>query len=220
MSGDNGAENAPAQERSRKPEPPYCWQNKEALRKIREHLDGDSLLPYALSVYCALTENASDKGEEKFTTLQSHLARLAGNVSTRTVQRVLPVLREIAVVDYMTPKLRGPITFQLLSVGTYCPIVATNSHNVATNEKTAFQTDNRSNNEGTKKEQRKKQPQEVTSDFIAQQQSLFQNVNVEQEYAKAKAWALTNGRKCNRRFFENWLARAKPDPAVGKKEER
>ena len=75
--------------RTRTPEPPYCWQSKEALRKIREHFDGDSLLPYALSVYCALTENASNKGEEEFTTLQSHLAQLAG-VSVRTVRRVLP----------------------------------------------------------------------------------------------------------------------------------
>ena len=39
--------------RSRTPTPPYCWQSKEALRMIREHLDGDSHLSYALSVYVA-----------------------------------------------------------------------------------------------------------------------------------------------------------------------
>ena len=37
-----------ALERIRKLEPPYCWQCKDALRVIREHLDGDSLLPFAL----------------------------------------------------------------------------------------------------------------------------------------------------------------------------
>lgn len=137
--------------RSRTPEPPFCWQNKEALRKIRERLDGDSLLPYALGVYCALTENASDKGAEEITTLQGHLARLAGNISTKTVQRVLPLLREIGVIEYETPKLRGPITFRLLSVATDRPSVATSSPYVATNQKTAFSP----TIERTKKEHRR-----------------------------------------------------------------
>ena len=88
--------------RSRTPEPPYCWQSKEALRKLREHLDGDSLLPYAIAVYVGMTENASDKKSETFTTLQSHIGGLAGNVSTKTVQRVLPILREIGLVQYET----------------------------------------------------------------------------------------------------------------------
>jgi hypothetical protein len=108
-----------------------------ALRKIREHLDGDSLLPYALGVYCALTENASDIESEEVTTLQGHIARLVGNISTKTVQRVLPLLRKIGVIDYQTPRLRGPITFRLLSVTSDCRNVATISPNVATNQKTA-----------------------------------------------------------------------------------
>ena len=134
--------------RSRTPEPPYCWQNKEALRRIREHLDGDSLLPFALGVYFALTENASDKGEEQFTTLQSHLARLAGSISTRTIRRVLPILREIGVINYTTPKLRGPTTFTLLTVGTDSPNDETDSPDVRTG--TRAQSYNRSNcTEGT-----------------------------------------------------------------------
>ena len=123
--------------RSRTPEPPYCWQSKGALRRIREQLDGDNRLPYALAVYSALTENASDKGAEEFSTLQSHLARLAGDISTRTVQRVLPLLRDIGVIDYTTPRLRGPITFRLLSVTPNSPNDTTNSRNVTTGAKTA-----------------------------------------------------------------------------------
>ena len=134
--------------RSRNPERPYCWQNKTALRQIREHLDGDSLLPLAICVYVALTENASDKEEEQFTTLQSHIARLAGGISTRTVQRVLPILREIKVIDYETPKLRGPITFRLVTVPTVSPNVLTNRRNVTTTTKTGFESHNRSNSEG------------------------------------------------------------------------
>ena len=132
-----------AVERLRKLEPPFCWQSKEALRRIREHLDGDSLLPFALGAYVALTENASDKRAEEFTTLQSHLCRLAGGFSTKTLQRVLPILREIGVIDYTTPRLRGPITFRLVPVATDSPNVATDSPNVATTKKTAFQSPNR-----------------------------------------------------------------------------
>lgn len=137
--------------RSRTPTPPYCWQSKEALRKIREHLDGDSHLSYALSVYVALTENASDKEAEEFTTLQSHLAALAGGISTRTVRRVLPILREIGVIDYVTPKLRGPTTFQLLSVRTVSPNDRTISPNDRTGtERTSLQSYNRRTKEVTR----------------------------------------------------------------------
>ena len=106
---------------------------------IREKLDGDSLQPLALSVYHALAENASDKGAESFSTLQSHLGKLAGDISTRTVQRCLPILRDIGVIDYQTPKLRGPITFSILSVTPDSRDVTTegrndtpDSHNVTT----------------------------------------------------------------------------------------
>jgi hypothetical protein len=102
-------------------------------------------LPFALLSYLALSENASDKSADEFTTLQSRLCRLAGGISTRTLQRVLPILREIGVIDYKTPRLRGPITFRLLFVGGDSPDVATpsrndttHSRNVATTKKTAF----------------------------------------------------------------------------------
>jgi hypothetical protein len=135
--------------RSRRPQPPYCWQHKEALRRIREHLDGDSLLPYALAVYVAITENASDIESEEVTTLQGHLARLAGNISTRTIRRVLPLLRGMGLIDYQTPKLRGPITFRLLALETDSPIGGTNGPNVRPRKKTIFQSYNRNNIEGT-----------------------------------------------------------------------
>ena len=101
---------------------------------IREHLDGDSLLPFALAVYVALTENASDQCDSEFVTLQSHVARLAGNISTKTVQRVLPLLREVGVLEYTTPRLRGPLRFRLLSVASDSLNDATNSPYVATGE--------------------------------------------------------------------------------------
>ena len=153
---------AALEQRLRKLEPPFCWQAKEALRRIREHLDGDSLLPFALLAYLALTVNASDQQTEEFTTLQSHLSRLAGGISTRTLQRVLPILREIGLIDYRTPKLRGPITFRILSVRTPYPNDTTDSRNdttdsrnVATGSFSAFQADNRIIKEESKKNKKK-----------------------------------------------------------------
>ncbi|MFZ0616292.1 MAG: hypothetical protein WAN16_07570 [Chthoniobacterales bacterium] len=85
-----------------------------------------------MAVYHALTENASDSGSETFQSLQSHIGRLAGDISTRTVQRCLPLLREIGVIDYTTPKLRGPITFSILSVPSDSRNDAPDSRNVTT----------------------------------------------------------------------------------------
>jgi hypothetical protein len=102
--------------RSRTPEPPYAWANKDACRRIRNGLDGDTLQGYSLAIYHALCEIASDKGSEKFQTLQSHIGLVAGGISIRTVQRCLPQLRDLGVISYETPKLKGPITFLLHSV--------------------------------------------------------------------------------------------------------
>lgn len=80
-------------------------------------------------------------------------------------------------------------------------------------------TNNKENKE-TKKQGNNVASSEVDSDFIAQQQILFPHLNVEQEEGKAKAWISARpGRKFTRRFFVGWLNRAKPEPAVGKKEE-
>lgn len=196
--------------RSRRPEPPFCWQSKEALRLIREHLDGDTLLPYALGAYFALTENASNKGAEEFTTLQSHLAELAGGFSVRTLQRVLPMLREIGVVDYTTPRLRGPITFRLLAVPTSSRNDTTPSRNVATRKKTAFLADNRKNKERTLEEtkeevgrssalksdpipppSRAKKIDLVDDEHLREMKELYRARDVDQAVVKCKAWLKT-----------------------------
>ncbi len=74
---------------------------------------------------------------------------LAGHLCQRTVQRVLPRLREIGVINYETPVLRGPITFRLLSV-------ATQSRNVATVSDSPSVSHNRSNKEEHKKNKEEK----------------------------------------------------------------
>ena len=73
------------------------------------------------------------------------------------MQRVLPLLREIGVIDYRTPQLRGPIPFRLLSVASGSPSVKTISPNVETNQKTAssptIERTEKENIERKKKEQ-------------------------------------------------------------------
>ena len=102
--------------RSRTPEPPYCWQSKAARRIICEHFDGDSFGASCLGVYAALTEIASDEESETFTTQQSHIAKKAC-LGVSPVKKALKELRELAVIAYQTPKLRGPITFTLVAIG-------------------------------------------------------------------------------------------------------
>jgi hypothetical protein len=53
-------------ERSRSPEPPYCWQSKDALRQIESTYDSESSTRIACAAYLALTRIASDKGAESF----------------------------------------------------------------------------------------------------------------------------------------------------------
>jgi hypothetical protein len=217
---DSGAKNAPpTRERSRTPEPPYCWQNKEPRRIIREKMNGHERTASLLSLYDALTEEASNQQSEVFTAGQPYLGELAG-ISARTVQRLEPLLVEFGVLEIDRPKLRGHNSYKLLAFGQGD---VTLRHNGATlrhgRDKGSCRPVEVTEKEH-KKEQRKKRSQEVTSDFIAQQQEHFPHLNVEQEEGKARAWISVNPpRRFTRRFFVGWLNRANPQSAVGKKEE-
>jgi hypothetical protein len=98
------------QQRSRTPEAPYCWQAKVARRSIYEHFDGDTFGASCLGVYDALTEIASDKEAETFTTPQSHIAQKSC-LGFSTVKKAIKELRSLSLIAYETPKLRE----QLLS---------------------------------------------------------------------------------------------------------
>ena len=108
--------------RSRTPEPPYCWQNKEVLRRI-ESAHGDRTdKAHALAVYVALTWFASDIGDELFTIERSRIAERAG-VSYRKAADVLKLLESLGVIGIKAnmiqgSKEQGPCTYTL---GTPCP---------------------------------------------------------------------------------------------------
>jgi len=67
-------------------------------------------------------------------------------------------------------------------------------------------------NEIIEKPKKKKTPDAVDSEFINKLKALYPAINVEAEKRKADAWLLCNpGRVMTRRFFNNWLSRAKPE---------
>lgn len=115
-----------------KPNGPFCWQNKETLRGIRESLDACANLPSILGVYHALTEIASNEQSNQFTATQSHIAQLAGGICTKTVGRCLKELRELEIISTELSRLRGPLKFDLLRDGTWIPNDGTLSPNVRT----------------------------------------------------------------------------------------
>jgi DNA-binding Lrp family transcriptional regulator len=107
------------QQRSRTPEPPYCWQSKAALRRIREYMedrDQWSLVSSRLCVYQALCEMASNHGSDSFIASQKALTNLCG-ISERWVRSALRDLESAGLITACHPKHggRGQKTYLLLS---------------------------------------------------------------------------------------------------------
>ncbi len=94
---------------------PWCWQQKLALRLIRDRMNGDSKAVYVLSTYHALTEIASDEAAETFKTSHPYLAGKAG-CSVSQMKLALEELVGAGLILIETPKLRGPCSFTLLAV--------------------------------------------------------------------------------------------------------
>ena len=116
-----------SEQRSRTPEAPYCWQNKEALRKIRDAFDSTGNVGSAIAVYCALTEIASDRESETFDGGTGFLSYKSG-IGTTTVKKVLKGLREIKVINYpMQDGLRITRQITLLSMDAKRPTMDTDA---------------------------------------------------------------------------------------------
>jgi Crp-like helix-turn-helix domain len=96
---------------------PWCWQDKRALRRIREQVEDHAS---ALALYLALTEQASNSTSPQFTASHAQLAALSG-LSIATVKRRLPELRRAGAIDYSTPRLREPSEFRLLPADPSAP---------------------------------------------------------------------------------------------------
>jgi len=51
----------------------------------------------------------------------------------------------------------------------------------------------------------------VTADWINENRDKFKGIDIEREWAKAKAWCAANRRQCTRQFFVKWLNRVDPE---------
>jgi hypothetical protein len=97
--------------------PPFCWQDKRILARIRQECqDVDT----ALGVYNALTVVASDTRSNQFATTHAWLASLSG-LGERTVRTRVHDLARIKVIAVSTPKMKAPSTYTLLPFGNSCP---------------------------------------------------------------------------------------------------
>jgi hypothetical protein len=104
---------------------PFCWQNKNILRSIRDYFDATNNVSSALAVYVALTEIASDKQSEVFDRRIGDIAMRAG-VSYRTASKVLHRLESLSLIAITRHKVSGtnenaPSTYRLLGFSNNCP---------------------------------------------------------------------------------------------------
>ena len=207
--------------RSRAPEPPYCWQNKEARRRIREFMtaaDRWNEISSRLSLYDALCEESSNKGgESTFVVSQKILGDIAG-LSARSVGCAIRDLVAAGLILAEDPKHggRGMKTYTLLSVPSEaiserCEV--TSEHCETTSERSEIDDSNPSfpsteeNIEVTREEKEKnnssngsqnrpsrkspKKIQLVDDEHIRELKKIYQPRDVDKAVADCRAWLLT-----------------------------
>lgn len=105
--------------RSKKPQPPYSWQAKPALWRIREGFDATTYLDQGLAVYVVLCELASDEHNVTFDASRQKIAARSG-VSVRRVSDIIARLKSLGLLDWKQNYIEGtkelaPNTYTLMS---------------------------------------------------------------------------------------------------------
>ena len=98
---------------------PWCWLNKDALRKIEEVCGDRSDKSSVLAVYVALCWEASNQQTERFVASKRSIADMAG-LSYRKVADVLPVLSHAGLVCIESNVT--PVSGQQANTYTLCTI--------------------------------------------------------------------------------------------------
>ena len=112
---------------------PFCWQSKEALRRIRDWFDESNNVASALATYLALSEIESNTGTAgAFIATQSDIAKRAG-VGQRTVRTILAGLQACQLLritpNFHNEKFRAPSTYELqqsVPIGNGCHTIGNN----------------------------------------------------------------------------------------------
>jgi hypothetical protein len=208
--------------RSRTPEPPYCWQSKTARRHIREKMNGHESTSSLLSLYDAMTEEASNQGSEVFKAGQPYLGELSG-LSAKSVQRLERLLEEFGVVRIERLKLHGHHTYTLLAFGQgvstlgqddltlghgrfrgSCPPVEVTSE--VTAEVTTELTNSSNGSKNRPNRRSSGRIQLVDDEHIAKLKAIFQPRDADKAVANLKAWLLTpkgKGKPSRKRVYKN-----------------
>jgi len=173
-----------------------------------------------LSLYDAMTEEASNQSSETFTAGQPHLGELSG-LSAKTVQRLEPLFEEFGVVQITRPKMRGHHTYKLLSLGqgvstlgqedltlghgriSRCPPVEEHKNN----------KEDSSNGSEIRPSKRSARIQLVDDEHIRDLKKIYQPSNVDKAVADCKAWLLTprgKGKAFTKRRLQTFLRDAEP----------
>jgi hypothetical protein len=103
-------------------EGPFCWQSKNALRRIEDACDSRPDKAYVLAVYLALTWHASNRQSQVFKLEKRILAAKAG-ICYRKVADILKLLVELGLItseaEYIEGSLaQGANTYTLCHAGT------------------------------------------------------------------------------------------------------
>ncbi len=213
------------EERPLKPGAPFCWQYKAIRTLIRDHYDGDHFGASVLEVYTAMTEIASDEQSATFTTLQSHIAKKSC-LGVTTIKKSLPALRDLGLVAYQTPKLRGPITFTLLAgkrlaLAAGRPALAKTrfQRNLATVEEYLEESkeesaDNSSHVSPNRSSHRRRSLIQLVDDnHLRELKHIYRPCDVDKAVADFKAWLLTprgKGKAFSKRRLQTFLRDAEP----------
>ena len=90
---------------------PFCWENKNALRHIRDNID-----PWRvpLAVYKALCEIASNRGSDDFRAGLTEIGTHCGYNSRAKLCEAIKDLEFYGLVDVGRTALKAPMSFRLL----------------------------------------------------------------------------------------------------------
>ncbi len=118
--------------------PPFAWQHKPAIWRIREAFDCTTYLDQALAVYLVLCELASDEQSETFTVSRRKIAERSG-VSLRRVSDILERFKQINLLIWNQNRIEGSkelghSTYTLMS-SPACTTSGTDSTRLGTNGK-------------------------------------------------------------------------------------
>lgn len=100
-------------------EGPFCWQSKNALRRIEDACDSRPDKAYVLAVYLVLTWHASNRQSEVFKLEKRILAAKAG-ICYRKVADILKLLVQLGLITSKAEYIEGSLA-QGANTYTLCP---------------------------------------------------------------------------------------------------